>query len=770
MTASDPILASRFIRFSRLAGALSALVGAAVFLGWIFHLNALKNVFPGLATMKANTALAALLAGTALSFLLEGSRPRRRLVAGCAGLVTLIGLVTNVEYFAGIDLGIDELVFRDDLSTGIDMPPGRMAPMTAVLFVLVGIALLLAASASPRCHMLSQALALLVSLLALLALVGYVYGVRSLYQTFSFQSMALHTAATFLLLGIGTLAARPRVGFMVLVTGDTSGGALVRRLIPTLTLVLFCLGWLRLEGELAGWYDARFGVAIMVLSSIVVSTLIVSRVAWSSHRREKSHRETEDSLRESEERLRLAQQVAHIGTFEWNIQTGVNRWTTELEAMYGLPPGGFPGTQEAWVNLIHPDDRAEAVLQVKKAIESGGFEGEWRVVWADGTERWLSGRAFVFTDEAGKPLRLIGVNIDITERKRAERKFRLVVESAPYAMVMANRDGCIVLVNAEAEKLFGYSRQELLGQPVELLVPKRFRDKHPDQRAGFFAVPMARAMGVGRDLHGLRKDGSEFPVEIGLNPIETEEGLMVLSAVVDITERKEAEKRLRQSEERFRATFEQAAVGFAIVAPDGHWLRVNQKLCEMVGYTNEEMLERTFQDITHPADLRANLTLVGKLLAGELTTYSMEKRYFQKNGSIIWINLTVSLVHKPSGEANYFISVIEDISGRKRAEEEIHRLNAELEQRVIERTAELEAARQSLVDRVHDLQEALDQVKQLQGLLPICMYCKKIRDDQNYWHQVESYITKRTDALFSHGICPACYERVLEAEGLKPPT
>jgi len=135
-------------------------------------------------------------------------------------------------------------------------------------------------------------------------------------------------------------------------------------------------------------------------------------------------KQAEEALRESEERLLLAQQVARIGTFEWNIQTGVNTWTPELEAMYGLPVGGFPGTQPAWERLVYYEDRAEAVRRVSEAIEKGDFEGEWRVVWPDGTIHWLYGRAFVFKDEVGQPLKLLGVNIDITERKLAEEQLR----------------------------------------------------------------------------------------------------------------------------------------------------------------------------------------------------------------------------------------------------------------------------------------------------------------------------------------------------------
>jgi PAS domain S-box-containing protein len=128
----------------------------------------------------------------------------------------------------------------------------------------------------------------------------------------------------------------------------------------------------------------------------------------------------EEALRRSEERLRLAQQAAQVGTFEWNIQTGLTIWTPELEALYGLSPGGFPGTQGAWENLVYCDDRAEATRLVERALKTGEpVEGEWRVVWPDGSVHWLAGRFQAFKDESGKPLRLIGVNIDITERRKA---------------------------------------------------------------------------------------------------------------------------------------------------------------------------------------------------------------------------------------------------------------------------------------------------------------------------------------------------------------
>lgn len=144
---------------------------------------------------------------------------------------------------------------------------------------------------------------------------------------------------------------------------------------------------------------------------------------------------------------------------------------------------------------------------------------------------------------------VVSAIVDITDRKRLETRFRATIESAPVAMVMIDQTGTMLLVNAETERLFGYARLELLGQKIEALIPQRFHADHPGMRAHFFTVPEARRMGAGRDLFGRRKDGTEIPLEIGLNPMRTDEGQFVLAAIVDISERKQAEADLRQSNE-----------------------------------------------------------------------------------------------------------------------------------------------------------------------------------------------------------------------------
>ena len=246
-------------------------------------------------------------------------------------------------------------------------------------------------------------------------------------------------------------------------------------------------------------------------------------------------------LRESKERIDLAADAAGLVVWTWDIPRD-EVWLSHKDRVLL----GFSQREklnaERIRSVVHPEDRQFVRQLVEKSLTtSEEIEIEYRLVLPDGKVRWVIRRGRVEFGGDGKPAWERGVLMNITERKQAEEKFRMVVEASPNGIVLVNPTGQMVLVNAQTEKLFGYAREELIGQSVEILVPERFRGAHPGHRAGFLAAPKARAMGAGRELFARRKDGTEFAVEIGISPIETDQGMLVLGAIVDISARKQAE-------------------------------------------------------------------------------------------------------------------------------------------------------------------------------------------------------------------------------------
>ena len=263
---------------------------------------------------------------------------------------------------------------------------------------------------------------------------------------------------------------------------------------------------------------------------------------------------------------------------------------------------------------------------------------------------------------------------DGPDEVRAERMFRRLLESQAEAIVIVDGDGEIVIVNEQAERMFGYRRDELLGQRIELLIPRRLREAHVSQREGYTAEPHTRTMGMGFDLTACHRDGSEFPVEVSLSTLEVEDGVLITSRISDITERKRGEASLQEAEERFRLAFEHAPIGMAIVGLDGRLSRVNRALCEITGYDEERLLSVTLGDITHPDDVELDADKNQELLAGASRSYRTEKRHVNASGHTIWTNVSVSLVRDSRDQPRHFIVQLEDISGRKLMEERLRRL------------------------------------------------------------------------------------------------
>lgn len=253
----------------------------------------------------------------------------------------------------------------------------------------------------------------------------------------------------------------------------------------------------------------------------------------------------------------------------------------------------------------------------------------------------------------------------------SEARLSGIVSSAADAIISVDEHQRITLFNGSAERIFGYSASEIRGQPLDILLPERVREIHRQHIRDFAAGPqVARRMGERRPIRGVRKNGEEFPAEASISKVEVGGTRLFTVILRDSTESKRAEEALRESEARFRTAYENAPIGMALVGLDGRFLNVNRSLCEIVGYPEKDLLTKTFQDITYPEDLEVDLSNARRLRQGEINSYQLEKRYIHRDGHLVTILLAGSLVRDSHGEPLYFIAQIQDISERKRLEQD----------------------------------------------------------------------------------------------------
>jgi len=277
--------------------------------------------------------------------------------------------------------------------------------------------------------------------------------------------------------------------------------------------------------------------------------------------------------------------------------------------------------------------------------------------------------AVMLEDMANTASQVIQTAMAEEARRESETRYRSLVEASPDPIVMYDLRGNMITANQQAATMHG------VGSPEEFLAEVKnvydvLDEESQRKAAANFKLTLAAGSSRKNEYTLIRKDGISVPIEINSSTISGADGkpMAFISVIRDITDRKKADQKMRESEERFRSTFEQVAVGICHVSPEGRFLRVNQKLCAILGYTSDELLSLTFQAITHRDDLESDLEHVRQVLADEIKTYSMEKRYLRKDGSQLWANLTVSLTRDTSGVPQYFIWVVEDISSRKIAE------------------------------------------------------------------------------------------------------
>jgi diguanylate cyclase (GGDEF)-like protein/PAS domain S-box-containing protein len=389
-------------------------------------------------------------------------------------------------------------------------------------------------------------------------------------------------------------------------------------------------------------------------------------------------KQIEMQLRDSLDSLQESQAIGGLGSYVLDIGSGV--WTSSnvLDEVFGIGKE-YEHTVAGWTALIHPDDRAMMAVYFAEEVAGKGlnFNKEYRIVrLADQDVRWVHGLGRLEFDGKGHPVKMRGVIKDITESKLSEKqlrdseeRYRATFDQAAVGIVHASFEGIILRGNERFAAIAGYSPEEIPGLSVRQITA-------PEDRAATATVMQRVARGFGAEAvekRYIRKDGSLFWARTTVSVQRDGQGRPIhfIVFIEDISQRKKAETQLRDSEERYRATFEQAAVGIVHASLEGRYLRCNARFAEIIGYPLEEIPSLSFQQITVPGDLESSLGLHRQLLEGAAEIPSLEKRYMRKDGSLVWARVTFSSQRDGEGHILYFIAIVEEIQARKEAEERL---------------------------------------------------------------------------------------------------
>lgn len=372
--------------------------------------------------------------------------------------------------------------------------------------------------------------------------------------------------------------------------------------------------------------------------------------------------------RELEERFRATFDQAAVGMFQVNLDRRYIQVNQKFADMVGYSREELISMSA--VDLTHPDERAEMVRNQERMLWSqvGSVSGEKRYVHKTGKVVWVNRTISVAHNEAGEPQYFIGIIEDITQRKELELRYSATIEQAPVGIMHSTVEGKMLHVNPKLCEILGYSREELLSLASFDIVHPGDRGR---ERGGKMKMLLEnRIPSFGSEKRLLRKDGGVIWARRTVSAVRDAAGqvLYLVRMVEDITGSKEAEEALRMSEERFRTVFSQANVGITLSSLDMRFLQVNDKYCEMVGYSRDELMRMSIGDVALPEDIEESRANRRKLVSGEISAYHADRRLLRKDGTTVWANLVASVVRNDNGEPSYFIAVIQDMSERKRAE------------------------------------------------------------------------------------------------------
>ena len=830
---STPIAAVQ--SFSKKASIAVIAIGCTVILGWIFDLQLLKSILPGLVTMKANAAVCFILGGFSL-FIQQRRRAEltarkhqkiaKFLIFSCSFLIILISLLTLAQYSFNLDLGIDQLLFKDSSTLTSPAAPGRMAPNTAAAFLLLGTALLLLSERRPK-YLRVQILSCCAFLIAFLGLIGYIYGKALFYKIGDYTGMALHASAAFMLLSFGILFASPERGLIAVIASERAGGIMARRLLPQAIIIPPLVGYFILLGERLQAYTPEVGISLLSVLNVMIFTVLIWQNAKTLCTADRKRYRAELRLRKAKLDLetkvekrtlqlqianeQLQQQILDSQTTKQALQKNYNlllavidstptalfvkdiqgRYMmlnaagasiigksvdeiigrddselfppeiagnirrTDLQIMTAgetqsieeeLPVKGnlrtFLSTKSAYrdglgnisgiVSIardITESKKAEiarsnlaAILEatpdfvgicdlegrpvyinkagrkmvgidenedisnrqvaeftaasarstlnqaIATAISGGFWSGETAFVSASGLEIPVS-QVIISHSAPGDKLPYIStIARDISDRFQAEQALQLsqarfagILEIADDAIISVDADQKIILFNQGAERIFGWTAAEAIGQSLSLLLPEAFVAPHSHLVSNFGGVKQARKMGSRKEIFARRRDGTEFPAEASISKLEVAGEIIFTAILRDVTASRQAEEFVRLSEERYRSLA--MATAQLVWTIDGQGKPIAP--IDWMAYTGQSLEEATenWASAIHPDDRQ--ITAEAWMRAVETKSlYEVEHRLRAADGSYrhFWVRGVPVLAE--DGSIREWVGTHTDISDR----------------------------------------------------------------------------------------------------------
>ncbi|MFI6481768.1 PAS domain S-box protein [Nonomuraea sp. NPDC050663] len=672
-----PPAAHRVAHARRLA--LAAALGAAALAvlalaGWVTGALVLTSLVAGQATMKPDTAVGLGLLAAGLLAAVSRRGGRRTRIAGLAGAsaATVIGVLAFLRYLTGAELLADDL-WRDRAAALGDWAPAVMAPNVAVAMALTGVALLLLLRRRPGWARTAQAFGLVVMMSGLARLVGLAYRVPELERFGPYSGMALPAALCLLLLGAGTFLARPTEGWTGLLAGSGGTALIGRWLLGTAVIVPPILGWVRLTGQDLGWFDPRLGLGLLVAGDVSAFLIVGLAVLGIAARIEGERARAQHTVRELVW-LRTLMDHTPAAIYMKDLAGRFLAVNATFARMIGRAPEQMIGLT---AHDLLPRATADRLREHDLRAQSGGraIQADTVLPLDDGVHEFLT-TLVPLADSAGTAYGVCGIATDVTERAaeqrerdRLQRRFADLLEAAPDAMVIVDGHGMITFVNAQTETLFEYSRDELIGAPVEMLLPAEIRDTHRRHRRSYTSHPRMRPMGAGRPLRGRRKDGSAFPVEISLSPLETDSGVLISAAIRDITTRERAEQRLAE----LAAMVESSQDAIFAQTPNGIVTFWNAAATRLFGYTSDEIIGWPWTRLVPSDRLEEAKSLLTRLRAGERID-NVETVRLAKGGRPVEVELTFWPLLDDEGAVTGIVASCRDISARKHQQAALHQL------------------------------------------------------------------------------------------------